>query len=612
MPEVVKVSQTRQFGGRYQVRHSIASGGMAEVFMARDALLDRPVALKLMHPEYARDQAFIERFRREAKAAASLNDPRIVSIFDWGSDGGTYYIVMEYVEGQTLRDIIASEGPLAPGRAVKIAADVCGGLHLAHQKGIVHRDVKPANIAVTATGQTKVMDFGIARAASDSGQTVTQTGTVIGTASYFSPEQAQGFGVDARSDVYSLGVVLYEMLTGEVPFKGDTAVSIAYKHVTEDPVPPRRLNPNIPPALEAIVMKAMAKNPENRYQSAELMRNDLVRLVRGERVEATPLLPPQETVTMMGVDDRTTVLPAPMGAPAPPRRRVWPFLLGAMLLVALALGAAYLFLAGGVGEPNIVVPDVTNKPLEDADRILEAARLDSRVTSREFSATVPAGYVISQDPEDGRKVTEAATVELVISEGKEEVTVPNVINRSQSEAAQLLGDVGLELGQVSRESSDTTEEGRVISQTPRPNSRLSRGESVDLVVSSGRKMLQVPSVIGESQDRAQARLQDAGLSGQVRQSCDDSQPANVVTAQDPAPGTRVAANSVVTLTVNQVAEVPSVEGQSEDDATDTLRGAGFNVEVDTVQPSFFNQVIDQSPSAGTDACKGDTVRITVS
>ncbi|HEX2259516.1 MAG TPA: Stk1 family PASTA domain-containing Ser/Thr kinase [Actinomycetota bacterium] len=608
---MIEVNQGRQYGGRYQVKHSIASGGMAEVFMARDALLDRPVALKLMHPEYARDQAFIERFRREAKAAASLNDPRIVSIFDWGSDGGTYYIVMEYVQGQTLRDIIATEGPLAPGRAVKIAADVCGGLHLAHQKGIVHRDIKPANIAITTTGQTKVMDFGIARAASDSGQTVTQTGTVVGTASYFSPEQAQGFAVDARSDVYSLGVVLYEMLTGEVPFKGDTAVSIAYKHVTEDPVPPRRLNPNIPPALEAIVMKAMAKNPENRYQSAEQMRNDLVRLVRGERVEATPLLPAQETVAMMDVD-RTAVLPAPMGPPAGPRQsRFWPILIGTLLLIAAAIGAAYFFLAGGVGEPSIVVPDVTNKPLEEADRILAAAGLESRVTSRQPSDTVAAGFVISQDPEDGRKVTEGASVQLVISEGKEQVTVPNLINRTQAEASQLLEEAGLDLGQVSREPSDSTEEGRVISQSPRPNSQLDSGDPVDLVVSSGRRTVQVPSLVGASRDSAQARLQEVGLSGQVRQSCDANQPADVVTAQDPAAGTRVNERSAVSFTVNEVAEVPGVEGEDEDDATDTLRDAGFNVEVERVQPNLFNQVIDQSPNGGSEACRGDTVRITV-
>jgi eukaryotic-like serine/threonine-protein kinase len=584
---------------------------MAEVFMAQDALLDRPVALKLMHPEYARDQAFIERFRREAKAAASLNDPRIVSIFDWGSDGGTYYIVMEYVQGQTLRDIILSQGPLPPGRAVKVAADVCGALHLAHQKGIVHRDVKPANIAVTETGQTKVMDFGIARAASDSGQTVTQTGTVIGTASYFSPEQAQGFAVDARSDVYSLGVVLYEMLTGEVPFKGDTAVSIAYKHVTEDPVPPRRLNPDIPPSLESIVMKAMAKNPDNRYQSAEQMRHDLVRLVRGERVEATPLLPPQETVAMMDVEDQTTVLPSQVREPSRPRRRLWPILLGAFLLIAAALGAAYFLLAGGVGAPSIVVPDVTNKPLEEADRILAAAGLDSTVTSREFSSSVAVGHVISQSPEDGRKVTEGARVELVISEGKEQVAVPNVINRTQSEATQLLSAAGLAVGQVGREASESTEEGRVIVQTPRPNSRLSRGDAVDLVISSGKRLVQLPSLVGDSQDSAQAKLRDAGLTGQARESCDSSQPANVVVSQDPAAGTRVDEKSPVTFTVNRVITVPEVEGLSEEQATETLEDAGFNVEVEREQLDFFNEVTDQRPNAGSDACKGDTVRISV-
>ncbi|HEX2053272.1 MAG TPA: protein kinase, partial [Actinomycetota bacterium] len=258
----------KQYGGRYQIQGSIASGGMAEVFVARDLLLDRLVALKLMHPEFARNKAFIERFRREAQAAASLNDSRVVAIYDWGSDSGTYFIVMEYVEGSTLAEIISTSGPLPIAKAAKIAIEVLGGLHLAHQKGIVHRDVKPANIAITVGGQVKVMDFGIARAASDGAVTVTQTGMVIGTASYFSPEQAQGKPVDARSDIYSTGVVLYEMLTGVVPFRGESPVAVAYKHVSEDPTPPRALAEDIPPALEAVVMKALAKNPDNRYQTA--------------------------------------------------------------------------------------------------------------------------------------------------------------------------------------------------------------------------------------------------------------------------------------------------------------------------------------------------------
>ena len=330
----------KQYGGRYQVQGSIASGGMAEVFVARDLLLDRLVALKLMHPEFARNNAFIERFRREAQAAASLNDPRVVAIYDWGSDAGTYFIVMEYVEGSTLAEIIGASGPLPIAKAVKVAIEVLGGLHLAHQKGIVHRDVKPANIAITTGGQVKVMDFGIARAASDGAMTVTQTGMVIGTASYFSPEQAQGKAVDARSDIYSVGIVLYEMLTGVVPFRGESPVAVAYKHVTEDPAPPRALAEDIPPALEAVVMKALAKNPDNRYQTAQAMSRDLQRALRGQEVEATPLLPAEDEPDLYapaayydrggyGADsgygagqERTNVMTAP---PLPPAGRGgWP------------------------------------------------------------------------------------------------------------------------------------------------------------------------------------------------------------------------------------------------------------------------------------------------
>ncbi|MDQ4148771.1 MAG: Stk1 family PASTA domain-containing Ser/Thr kinase, partial [Actinomycetota bacterium] len=571
---------------------------------------------KLMHPQFARDKAFIERFRREAKAAASLNDPRIVSIFDWGADEGTYYIVMEYVDGKTVRDIIMTEGPLPPGRAVKIAADVCAGLHLAHQKGIVHRDIKPANIAVTTNGQTKVMDFGIARAASDAGQTVTQTGTVIGTANYFSPEQAQGFAVDARSDVYSLGVVLYEMLTGDVPFKGDTAVSIAYKHVTEDPIPPRRINPNIPEALEAIVMKALAKNPDNRYQSADEMRRDLVRLAKGERVEATPLLSAQDTA-MMNLQESTAVLPLPARETEPPRRRrLAPIVVGALLVIAAALAAIFLFLNAGelAPTPTIVVPDVTNRPLETADRTLTARGLNPTVVRREFSDSVEANFVISQNPGAGQRAPRGARVELVISQGREQVAVPNVIGRTRSEAVQLLEQAGLQLGQVDQRADDTTPGGRVIEQVPRPQTRLSRGESVDLVISTGRPMATVPDLIGADQQTALARIQEAGLTSRVQEQCDSSQQQGVVISQDPAANSRVPEDSAVTIVVNRSAEVPSVVGESADEAQETLEEAGFAVRVERVfgNPLLAaDEVVDQDPRGGARACPGATVRITV-
>src|SRR5438046_4789178 len=259
----------RVFNARYEIKQHVARGGMAEVFLARDLLLDRPVALKVLFPEFAADRSFVERFRREARAAAGLNHPSIVSIYDWGEQDSTYFIVMEYVEGRTLRDVIRREGPLLPERAADIAGDIAAALAFAHQNGIFHRDVKPGNVLLSPTGQVKVTDFGIARAADAAQESLTQTGTVMGTATYFSPEQAQGHPVDARSDVYALGVVIYEMVAGRPPFVGDNPVSIAYLHVRETPLPASRHNPDVPPPLEAVIMKTLAKNPANRYSSAE-------------------------------------------------------------------------------------------------------------------------------------------------------------------------------------------------------------------------------------------------------------------------------------------------------------------------------------------------------
>lgn len=600
---------------------------MAEVFVARDALLDRLVALKLMHPEYARDTNFIARFRREAQAAASLNDPRIVSIYDWGSDDGTYFIVMEYVEGSSLGEIIRNSGRLPVTRAVKIAGDVLSGLHLAHQKGIVHRDVKPANIAITAAGQTKVMDFGIARAASDGAQTMTQTGTVIGTASYFSPEQAQGKAVDARSDIYSVGIVLYEMLTGRVPFKGENAVAVAYKHVTEDPVPPRVLAGDIPPALEAVVMKALAKNPENRYQTAEQMRLDLARAIRGEEVEAPPLMTEEQRTSVMGsgygYDPATQTYRSPArrsvlaeDRPLRQERAGRGFaggLLVALILVLAGIGILAFLMLSSTSAPDINVPDVTGRPVEQAVQILRARGLASSVDRQLFSADVPAGAVISQGPEGGRKVRKGQTVNLTVSKGPEQAPVPQLAGLARAEAEKLLADAGLDLGDVTLASSATVAEGRIISQSPAPPAQVSKGTPVSLVVSTGQEQLTVPTLTDLPEQQAQQALSDAGLTSRSQPGCDTSRAEGVVVAQSPAPGTKVPAKAPITLSINRLATVPQVVGMTEAAATAAVEGAGFKVQrVAGVIPfTVIDTVTNQDPQPGQPGCAGGVVRIVV-
>jgi predicted Ser/Thr protein kinase len=462
------MADQKVLGGRYEIDSVLGQGGMAEVYLGTDRLLGRRVAVKVLGSHFARDTSFVTRFRREAQAAAALNHPNVVSVFDTGSDDGTHYIVLEYIQGKTLARVIREDAPLLPQRAVEIVDSVAAGISFAHRNGIIHRDIKPGNIMLTPSGDVKVMDFGIARAtASDS---ITQTATVLGTAAYFSPEQAQGGPVDARSDIYSLGCVLYEMLTAHPPFSGETPLAVAYRHVREDPVPPSQLNPDISPELDAIVLKCMAKNPDNRYQSAEELREELRRLQAGEPVTATPVLalPPTEHVDR--VARPTTVMPTAATEPTESGRRwvAWA-ILGFLLLL---LGIGLFFLARSLlrnnDPPILQVPDVIGEPLAVAQERLEDAGFESvvgeRVNHPDFARNTVTDYTPKQAPE-------GAVITLTVSNGPAGpalVEVPDIVCQPQDQAVQALVDAGFRVEVAGDADNPDCPDGGDVARTEPP------------------------------------------------------------------------------------------------------------------------------------------------
>ena len=539
----------RVLAGRYEIGPLLGQGGMARVFKGSDRVLDRTVAIKVLSPQYADDDQFVSRFRREAQAAAGLNHPNIVGVYDTGDQGDVHFIVMEYIEGRTLRDVVRNEGPLMPERAAEIVQAVARALSSAHQAGLVHRDIKPGNVMLTSDGEVKVMDFGIAR--TSTGDTLTQTAAVLGTASYLSPEQAQGLTVDARSDIYSLGCVLYEMLTGRAPFSGDSPVAIAYKHVKEDPVPPSRLNPDVPESLDAVVMKSMAKNPANRYQTADELRADLERARRGLPTLATPLMPGDatEVVTSPAGPGETAVMTGvPPGEEEEGRRRR-PWLVALSVLLALAaLGLAAFFLVRSLlpAPPQFVrVPDVVGQPEEEAVVTLENAGFQVPEPDRQFDPEVRRGLVISQTPAADERVQEGTEVQLVISRGPPPEAIPNVVGLTEDEAAATLEEAGFEVGQVTEEESDE-EEGLVLEQDPPAGEEARPGTAVNLVVSSGPATVAVPDVLCQDLGSAQQEIEEAELDMVVTGTrFSDECPPGTVAEQNPSPETQVPPGSNV-------------------------------------------------------------------
>ena len=590
--------------GRYRLLYRLGAGGMADVWAAEDSMLGRRVALKFLLPRYAEDEQFVERFRREAAAAAGLQHPNVVSVYDRGEHEGVPFIAMEYVEGASLKDLI--ERGLTVGEAVEITRQVLAGARFAHSKGIIHRDLKPQNVLVDAEGRARVADFGIARAGTSE---ITQTGSVLGTAQYLSPEQAQGLPVTAASDLYSVGAMLYEALTGEVPFDADTPVAVALKQVSEQPRAPSQLNPQVPRALDAVVLRALAKDPANRFASADEFLRAL------EQAEADPSgASLGDTASYAAAAAAAPATPPPTGPPPAEeeggfwnRRRA----IAAALIALLLAGGIIAFLLTRGGTTKIPVPKVTGELLQQATRVLERKGFDVEPSNTPSNA--PVNEVVEQDPRPGVVADKGSTVTLSVSTGPGVGTVPGVVGKPVGDAIKLLRRRGFEA--VVRHRYARAAHGTVVSQSPPANAHRSRSTSVTIEVSRGQHLVAVPSVVAEQQATAETDLRNAGFKANVtRQS--STEPSGQVISQDPAAGSTVGFGSTVTITVSTgVVIVPNVVGELEAEAIRDIQAQGIAkvkvIHQATTTRSEDGRVVQQAPTAGARIPSTDSVTIFV-
>ncbi|MGV0810649.1 Stk1 family PASTA domain-containing Ser/Thr kinase [Mycolicibacterium boenickei] len=610
---------------RYELGEILGFGGMSEVHIARDTRLHRDVAVKVLRADLARDPSFYLRFRREAQNAAALNHPAIVAVYDTGEaetpNGPLPYIVMEYVDGVTLRDIVHTEGPIPPRRAIEIIADACQALNFSHQHGIVHRDVKPANIMISKNNAVKVMDFGIARALADTGNSVTQTAAVIGTAQYLSPEQARGETVDARSDVYSLGCVLYEILTGEPPFIGDSPVAVAYQHVREDPVPPSRRHTGISPELDAVVLKALAKNPDNRYQTAAEMRTDLIRVHSGEAPEAPKVLTESERTSMLnsgpmltqpgGAPTQGLVVPRPVDRNTSVARWLIAVAVLAVLTVVVTV-AINMF----DGKPrDVQVPDVSGQQSADAVAALQNRGFKTRTEPKTDNKVAP-GVVISTDPAANSMVAAGDEITVNVSGGPEQAQVPDVAGLTPVQARQKLKDAGFEKVKESPSPSTPEQKGRVLATNPPANQTAGIIYEVTLVVGSGPENTTVPDCKGQSADVCKQILTASGFPSTVVIDVDHTAPAGQVVDTEPTAGTSVPKDTPIQIHVSRGNQfvMPNLVGQFWDEAYQRLSALGWTGALDKgpdVRDSGqrTNAVVTQSPPPGTGVNFGSKITL---
>ncbi|HZC29792.1 MAG TPA: PASTA domain-containing protein, partial [Gaiellaceae bacterium] len=590
--------------GRYRVVNRIGSGGMADVYCAEDLQLGRNVALKVMHSRFAEDPEFVERFRREARNAAGLNHQNVVSVYDRGEWDGNYYIAMEFLDGRSLKQIVQQQGPLPPEQAIDLTVQVLRAARSAHRRGVIHRDLKPHNVLVDEEGRAKVTDFGIARAgASD----MTQTGSILGTAQYLSPEQAQGHALDATSDLYSIGIILYELLTGRVPFDGDSAVSIALKHVNEWPVPPSRLNATVTPELEAVVLRALEKDPARRFPDADAF---IAALEHARAALHGPAVVEEHVVYDGGY------------APPPleelyeeevAERRWWLWLLALLVLAALLIGG-YLLYAANRGPGEATVPNVVGADQAAAISALQRDGFRTRSVSR-TSSDRAKGTVIKTDPPGGERADKGSVVTVTVSGGPGTAQIPTVGGLSRSGARARLRRAGFTI-EEDRATSESVPAGRAIRTRPNSGTTLEKGQTVTLVISSGKPQVEVPDVTGQSFDEATQELARRGFRVQRNDQPSDSEDPGTVLKQSPGAGQSIDQGSTVQLTVArqpQDVEVTDVTGETQGDAVQRLSQDGFEIKiVEQAVPTQEDDghVIQQDPSGGRHK-RGSTVTLTV-